>query len=171
MQQVFIGAALLITTTSLFLLIGALFPQITGKTREVIENSQGRTFLTGVVNLLFLVMLVFVSQLFFQGSGSPRMPIIFIPVFVIFAVTLIGTLVGMTSITHLIGERILPEQTQPKRNINSAIILILALLTPVIGWYLFLPYTVILGFGGIVTSIYREWRQKRNSGDSNETEE
>lgn len=169
MQQVFLGAALLITTTSLFLLIGVLFPQITGKTREVIEKSQGRTFLTGVVNLLFLVAILFISIFLVERVGL--LPVFSIPGLAAVAAFAIGTLVGLTSITHLIGERLLPEHKQPQRNIRAAIILILALLTPVIGWYLFFPYTAILGLGGVVTATYREWRMKRKSGDAEEAGE
>ena len=166
MQQVFLGAALLLTTTSLFLLAGALFPKITGNSREVIENSQGRTFWIGVVNLLFLAAILLISIFLVERVGL--LPVFSIPGLAAVAAFAIWALVGLTSITHLIGERILPEHAQPKRNIWAAIILILALLTPFIGWYLFFPYTVILGLGGVVTTVYREWRLKRKSEEGEE---
>jgi MFS family permease len=169
MQQVFLGALLLISTPSLFLLIGALFPQLTDKTREVIEKSQGRTFLIGFVNLLFLAAILFISIFLVERVSLP--PIFSILGLAAVAAFAIGTLVGLTSITHLIGERILPEHTQPQRNIRAAIILILALLTPIIGWYLFFPYTAILGFGGLVAAMFQKWRQHKNSGESKEAKE
>ena len=64
MQQVLgvlaFGLVLLIPLTSLILLIDALFPQTTNRAKIVIENSQGRTFLIGIVNLLFLTAIIFV---------------------------------------------------------------------------------------------------------------
>lgn len=169
MQQVLIGVLLLISTTSLFLLIGALFPQITEKTREVIEKSQGRTFLIGIVNLLFLAAVLFISIFLVQQVGLPQ--IFFIPGLASAATFIIGSLVGLNSITHMIGKRILPEHAQPQRNIRAAIVLILALLTPFIGWYLFFPYTAVLGFGGFVTAMFQKWRQHRDSKKTEAGEE
>lgn len=161
MQQVLIGVLLLISTVSLFLLIWALFPQITEKTREVIEKSQGRTFLIGIVNLLFLAALFFISIFLVQQVGLPQ--IFLLPGIAALAAFAVGALAGLTSIIHMIGKRILPEHAQPQRNIRAAIVLILALLTPFIGWYLFFPYTAILGFGGFVTAMFQKWRQHRES--------
>lgn len=163
------GLIILIPVTSLMLLTSALFPQTTDKAKSVIENSQGRTFLIGVVNLLFLAAIMFVFIFLVQEVRFP--PIFFIPAVAALAAFATGAFVGITSITHLVGERILSNHAQPQRNIRAAIVLILALLTPIIGWYIFFPYIVILGFGGFVAATIQKRRANRKASTTNENNE
>ncbi|MCH7662802.1 MAG: hypothetical protein IH859_02910 [Chloroflexi bacterium] len=164
-----IGLLILIPLTSLLLLVSALFPHITNKAKDVIENSQGRTFLVGVVNLLFLAAILIISIFLVENVGLP--PIFFIPALAAVFAFAAGTLVGITSVTHVIGERILPEHTQPQRNIRAAVVLVLALLTPFIGWYIFFPYIAILGFGGFVAATIQKRRANRTSRTPKENDE
>lgn len=163
------GLIILIPVTSLMLLASALFPRINDKAKGAIESSQGRTFLIGVVNLLFLAAIAFVFIFLVQEVRFPS--IFFIPAVAALAAFATGAFIGITSLTHLVGERIFSNHGQPQQNIRAAIVLVLALLTPIIGWYIFLPYVAILGFGGFVAATIQKRRANRKARAPNENDE
>ena len=159
MQQIILivvtGVALSIPTTALLLLIETLFPQIIKKSRGVIEESQGRTFLIGLVNTLFIAALIFLSVFLSQNVWQ-----IFILLGIVSLSTFaIGVMVGFASIAQHIGSRLFLDHSRASKNIRGSLILFLSFLTPVIGWYLFFPYVAILGFGGVVTAWFRKLRR------------
>ncbi|MGH2620817.1 MAG: hypothetical protein ACRDHG_09660, partial [Anaerolineales bacterium] len=81
-------------------------------------------------------------------------------VFQLLALILLGLLVialafGLAGMSVLIGERLLPDASPTRQTAWGAATLVLASLTPFLGWFGLFPYLAIRGLGGFLIGLFR----------------
>ena len=162
MQQP-LGLALLfiligITLVAFFQVLGLLFTRSVEASRDAIERMPGRSFLLGLVNSLFLSVLVMV---FAALAGSTRVQILVFPGLLAGLGLAIGLAFGWTAVVQTLGERLLPERKAHVQNFWGGAILILACLTPYIGWFGLTLYVSLLGIGGFLIGLLQRMRRAR----------
>lgn len=156
------GAIVVLTSiNAMFLTLGALFSNPVERTRAVMDDPEGRTFLLGVVNTLFFVAVII--GLFALGSAIGE-PLAFLPMFIGLVVLgwfVIGTSFGLTSLVGVLGERLYSERSHLQKVFLGGSTLILAILVPYVGWYLLAPYILIQSFGAFMSGYFRQRRSNK----------
>lgn len=138
-----------------FTVMNVLFPKRVAKTQAVLQGTTVRSFWIGFVNILFLLP---VSMLLFSLADITTGPlkwIITVP-----ALFLLGVLLGLASfglltLVNMTGERLMPDQSLLKRTFWGTLLLSLACGLPFVGWFLLLPYALILGAGSVILSFFQ----------------
>jgi len=144
-----------IAMISLLAVIKLMFPQPAARTSAIIESSMGRSFLLGLVNFLFAGALVFVFVRLAQDARGPLAAILFLlAVTILLFLTVIAAL-GLTGLTSLVGERMGEGATPFRMHLRGSLLVLLAGLTPYIGWFAFSPLAVITGFGAALQAVLR----------------
>ncbi len=152
------GAALI----ALFLCLDIFFPQRIARTLQVAETSQGRSFLLGLVNFLFFGAIAVALIALGENYG---IRFIAIPAVVIAIILAAGLTLGLAAVAQLVGGRLFPERTHLQRNAWGGGVLILACLTPYVGWFGLFPFAALLGLGALIGG----WRHSTKQ-DQLETE-
>lgn len=147
-----VGPVVLITLAAtclvaLFLALGAFFPRRLERTRREADRSPGRSFLIGLVNALFLTALMFALQ--GRGPGVLGGALTVLAV-VLAAIGVVALTFGLAAMAQLAGERLFPKASPIPRAIGGSAVLILASLTPYLGWFGFFPYSALRGLGAFL---------------------
>ncbi len=155
-----------ITLIALLVTVSLLLPASVESARKKIESNLLRSFLIGLVNLIFylalLTLLGYIISLFGQPYGNTTMidtsqiigPGIFIVLGILISLTVIlFALRGLSALTSLLGERIGKAKNPFVSDLHGGLLLVLACLTPYIGWYIFTPFVLCLGLGASVLAI------------------
>ena len=137
---------LAVTLVALFLVMGALFPRQIAAVKSIGSSMPGRSFLLGLINVLFLSVIAAALS----GGGDLGQLIALL----LFAVLVIGLAFGLAGMAPLIGERLLPESSGIRPVVWGAAIIIVASLTPFIGWFLLFPYLSFRGLGAFILSLF-----------------
>ncbi len=150
---IFLIPAATIALIALLVTIPYLWPQRATQASQRLEKSPRRSFIIGFVNLLFFgILAAFLSQ---QGDFGGLLALLIL-------LALMGVAVlGMGGFLLLLTTRIYPqaENTLPAR-LKTAVFLILALLAPILGWFIFTPLLLVLGLGAGIMALFR--RQQTN---------
>ncbi|KAA3647875.1 MAG: hypothetical protein DWQ07_02495 [Chloroflexi bacterium] len=144
------------TLIALFLVIGALFPNFTDNMREAVENSQGRTFILGLVNFFFFGV---ISVVFIAIAENSGFQILAVPGVLALVFLTVSALFGLTGIVQLLGERLFPDHNKLRRNIYGSAVLILGSLTPYVGWFGLALYLTVLAFGAFLLGLFNRLRK------------
>lgn len=138
---------------ALLTLLTVLFPRLVRGVQRAAAATPGRSFLLGVVNLLFLGVLTMVFSAAGERGGAGRAvsQILAIPPAVALGS---GLLLGLSGMSVLIGDRIASHRGPIARAVLGSACMLLASLTPFFGWLLFFPYVALLGLGGVVISLF-----------------
>ena len=83
---------------------------------------------------------------------------------ILMAALVIAMVFGLTAMAVLVSERLLPEAQGWRQLAGGGGMLVLASLTPYVGWFLLFPYIAFRGLGGFIQSLARSWRERRESG-------
>ena len=146
--SVIIGFALSMAATAL--LASALFPRWVARSGERVRRKPIRTFLIGLVLGGICVLLGGATS---SGGG----PLGFIGAILI-AGTLGFALCGSAGVAMAIGEG-LPSPADVERPwkalIRGWVVLSLASLLPVFGWFFVLPIALLMGFGAALVSLFQ----------------
>lgn len=135
-----------ITLVALFVVMGVIFPRQIEVVRANSSAMPGRSFLLGLVNVAFLVIIA--AALSGGGEFLQIIALIF------FALLLIGVAFGLAGMAVVIGERMLPETSATRQTGWGATAMVVASLTPFIGWFLLLPYLSFRGLGALVLGLF-----------------
>jgi hypothetical protein len=130
-----------------------LFPRIVPAAQRAAAAMPGRSLLLGVVNLLFFTALVVVFAAAGQravADGGLLEALALAPALILAS----GLTVGLAAMSTLIGDRLVPQRGPISRVVVGAAALVLAGLTPFLGWFLFFPYTALVGLGGVVIGLF-----------------
>lgn len=141
----------LITLIASFVFTRGLFPRKVDLIQENLENHWKRSFWIGLVNTVFITILVLGL-----GSLGNNFRVFYLPAFAIYAVFLIGLLFGLTAFIQLLGGRLFPERTPVQRDIRAGVVVLLTGLLPAVGWFLLFPYVIFLSIGAVVLTLFRE---------------
>ncbi len=138
---------------SLLSLLGVLFPSVVRRAQGAAGAMPGRSLVLGAVNLLFLTALVLVLSAAGNRGGGGRglLGVLAIPP----GLALVsGLLLGLACMSALAGARLVPQRSPVAQTVIGAAALVLASLTPFIGWFVFFPYIALVGFGGLVIGLF-----------------
>jgi hypothetical protein len=138
---------------SLLTLLTVLFPRVVRAALRAAAVTPGRSFLLGLVNLLFLGVLTVVFSAAGEGGGAGRgiLQILAIPPAVALSS---GLLLGLAAVSVLIGDRIASQRGPIAQAVLGSACVLLASATPFLGWLLFFPYVALLGLGALVIGLF-----------------
>ena len=138
---------------ALLLVVEALFPDLVAQARQFADQSGGRALAVGAVNALFLVLVVVVLFAWSESAGSDLLGLLGVLVAVVLG---LGVVFGLAGMAQLVGDRLLPEGSPLRRSLLGALVLVLACLTPLVGWLGLFPYVALRGLGGLVVALARK---------------
>lgn len=143
------------STIAMLTLLIFLIPKRVQRTRHVIQNSPGRSFIIGFVNTIFFLL---IATIFAQGGdGGGLLALIIVLALLSFSA------VGLASLTLLLRDRIYPEAIKSsglKSTLKSALLVVLAGMLPLLGWFVLAPIVLIAALGAsIVVLVRRDGRQ------------
>lgn len=145
---------LTLTLVALFTVMGVLFPRQISGVRSTAAAMPGRSTLLGFVNVLFLLIIAAALSAIGEGGGGGGL---FQVLALILFVLLIAALAfGLAGMAPLIGERLLPEANATRQSTWGGAAMVVASLTPFVGWFLLFPYLSFRGLGAFVISLFTE---------------
>jgi hypothetical protein len=132
---------------ALFAVMGVLFTRTLERTRAAVEELPARSFLIGLVNVLFLLAIILGLGALRNSMGPSYLDLL---VVLILALLAVGIAVGLAALVQVVGERLLPDRSSLAQRIWGAVALVLACLTPYVGWFGLLPYLALTGLGAFI---------------------
>lgn len=141
-----------------FLSLGALFPSVVDRTRQVADDSPGQAFLLGLVNILFLGGAGLGLSALAEGVGFGLLQI---PAVLILTVLVIMLTLGLLGMVSLVGERLFPERSRVRQILGGSVVAILGSLAPIIGWFGLFVYLAAAGLGAFLLG----WARRPRLGD------
>lgn len=154
-----ITLAIIILTVNLlpfFIVFQALFPARLAKTIEIANRSPGRSFLVGLINFVFLfVMVIALFFLLERAGGGIWQAVLILPTLAVLTVSGIFLSVGLAAVSALVGERLAAPQSAWKHIFWGALLLGLGSSVPFVGWFLLLPYAAWVGMGAFLISFFQ----------------
>ena len=149
------GATLiaLLGTVDLFL------PKPVHRARQKLETSPVRSFLVGLINLLFWFVILVFWFVWTQYKGGPE-AMGFVIGTALAILLLIGVIVpgvpGLAALAQLTGFRFNGSASPLGQDLRGGFLLVLACLTPYIGWFIFTPTLLSTAIGaGLLTFFQR----------------
>lgn len=142
-----------------FIVFGAFFPARAAKTIEVAARLPGRSFVIGMVNFIFFLVLALALFSLSERVDDLLKVILMLPALAIAVILSIMLSFGLGSLAALVGERIAPTQPTWLRTLWGTLLLGLGSSVPFLGWFLLLPYAAWIGMGAFIIGFF----QKTNS--------
>lgn len=162
--QLFLASIIvLVTGTAVFLTLIGFFPHVAAQSQAVIERSPGRALLVGLVNLFFFGTLI----LTLLALGENAAPIFTIPALILLFLLLAATMLGLLGLILLLGQRLWPEKQPVKRHTYASILLLLASLSPFLGWFVLMPLLLVVALGSCVMLMVGHLQRGQNSPAEN----
>jgi hypothetical protein len=134
-----------------FAVLNVLFGGIVEKAAMAAEDTPGRAFMVGVVNIIFLgiISMGFIALSRAVGADFLQIPSLVVGVFLV--VCLVFGLAGMAK---LVGARLASESGENFRIALGGLALTFACATPYVGWFGLLPYLMLRGVGGLILGVF-----------------
>ncbi len=139
------------TLVGLFVVMNALFTSLIARTCQTAETQAARSFLVGLVNLVFVGALISAVIALADGTGLDFLVVVAI---LLAAVLAIATAFGLAAMVQVIGARLVPGGQGLRPGIWGTIALTLGCLTPYLGWFGLLPYVALRGLGAFVMVLF-----------------
>jgi len=157
------GAGLVV----LLALVEELFPGFVGRSASLAEEQHGRAVLLGFLNSLLLLVLASVLMIIGERIFSPLFALMAGAIAILLT---IGFLFGLSAMGSLIGRIIKPSTEGWSQLLWGNGAMLLACLGPYLGWFLFLPYVLFRGLGGVVMAQSAKRRERRALKEAEEEE-
>jgi hypothetical protein len=151
-----------LTLVALFSVVSILFSRLVSDGKKVAERMPGRSLVLGLVNLSFLSAVFLVS---YALGDNLNAPVLYVPGILALASAAVGAVFGLTSVVELIGEQFSAERSRTQRALRGGALLILACLCPFIGWFVLLPYVVMVGFGASIIGFLQRFQKSTSRVD------
>jgi len=156
--KLFLGTALvLVTGTAVLLVLSGFFPRFTAQAHVVLEQSPGRAFVVGLVNLFFLSIIILILFALAQNVTQ----LFAVPTLILLGALVAAMLLGLTGLALLLGQRLWPDKPPVSRHSYAAFLLLLASLAPLVGWFVLLPILLIVALGACVMVLIGRLQQGR----------
>ena len=139
------------TLVGLFVVMNALFTSWIARTCQTAETQAARSFLVGLVNLVFVGALISALIALADGTGLDFLIVVAVLLAVVLA---IATAFGLAAMVQVIGARLVPGGQGLRPGIWGTIALLLGCLTPYVGWFGLLPYVALRGLGAFVLVLF-----------------
>jgi len=138
-----------------FAVLGVLFPKRVIKTQNILQQTTSRSFWIGFINLLFLLPISILLFSIGERVSSGLKVIVTFPALIILAILIGLASFGLLGLVNRVGEKLMPDQPILKRTFLGTLLLSLACALPFVGWFLLLPYVLILGVGAVILSFFQ----------------
>ncbi len=142
-----------------FIVLVTLFPARAARTLEAANHMPGRSFVIGLVNFLFLLLISLALFSLAERAHDLLKVILLFPALIFTVLLAVALSFGLGSMAALVGERLAPAQAAWKRTFWGALLLGLGGSVPLLGWFLLLPYAAWVGMGAFIIGFF----QKTNS--------
>ena len=139
-----------------FTVMNVLFPKRVAKTQVILQTTTSRSFWIGFVNILFLLPISMLLFSLADITSGPLKWIITLPALILLALLLGFSSFGLLTMVNMTGERLMPDGSLLKRTFWGTLLLSLACALPFVGWFLLLPYILILGAGSVILSFFQK---------------
>jgi hypothetical protein len=153
-----LGMIVFFCVLAMFIVMQALFKTWIDDSRQRAREAAGRSLAIGFVNALLLTAL---SLGFWVLGENTAFPVFSVMGLLLMAALIIAGVFGLTAMAVLVSERILPESRGWRQLAGGGGLLVLACLTPYVGWFGLLPYVLFRGLGGFIQSLAEAWRGRR----------
>jgi hypothetical protein len=139
----------LLGTVDLFL------PKPVTRARQKLEASPGRSFLVGIINVVFWCVVLVLWFEWTQYNGGPDIMAYLIGSALV-VLLLIGIIIpgvpGLVALAGLTGARWNASASPLGQDLRGGLLLVLACLTPYVGWFIFTPALLSTAIGaGLLT--------------------
>jgi hypothetical protein len=143
----------MLSTIDLFL------PKPVTRARQKLETAPVRSFLVGLINLIFWFVLLVIWFEWTQYNGGPEMmPYLIgttLGILLIVGLVIPG-IPGLVALAGLTGGRWNTSASPIGQDLRGGLLLVLACLTPYVGWFIFTPALLSTAIGaGLLTFFQR----------------
>jgi hypothetical protein len=142
----FVGAMLV----ALFVVMGVLFRASVERTHELAETQARRSLLVGLVNVVCVTALTLALAMIGRNADLGLLAVLNI---LLLAAAAIAVAFGLAGMARLVGAHLVPTASQTRQAVWGGVALVLACVTPYIGWFALFPYVVMRGLGGFVLAL------------------
>ncbi len=139
---------------AIFIIVNLSLPAPIERARAALESGLGRSLLLGLVNSLFAGLLIVLFSLPVKGGGVIAGVFAFLIGLILLFVAAL-TLVGLAAAVSMLADRIGGTDATISKQIRGGILLILAGLTPYLGWFAFTPLVLWTAFGASLQALFR----------------
>jgi len=139
-----------------FIVLSLLFPARLAKTQANVDRMPGRTFVIGMVNFLFLLLIALVFFSLGDKVGGPLKAVLMLPALVIIAALFVAVSFGLGGVANSLGERLAPDQSKWRQVLWGTLLLGLGCSVPIVGWFLLFPYAGWVGTGAFIISFFQK---------------
>jgi hypothetical protein len=152
------GAALI----AMLAVLGLLFPSVVGKSILKIEQSLGKAFLIGLVNALSCLGInaLFLAWWQYSKPATAFWVIIWAVLMLLYLALLLPGLPALSALAQFVGSRMDASKTPLQCTLQGGFLLVLACLTPYIGWFLFTPMVLCIAIGSGLMTIFQRKQVK-----------
>lgn len=148
-----------VTTASLLAILVFAMPGFMGRLRNTLENLPGRAFAVGLVNFIFFTLIAAIASQIGDSIGDFVGGLFNLSALCILWVLLLLMSVGMAGfLSRLIHGKTPPTVNQTWR---MGFLLVLAMLTPVIGWFIIGPIIFVTGMGAVILTLVLQLRSSQ----------
>ena len=159
-----------ITSIALLVLLNLLLPARVERVRERLEGHYLRSFVIGLIGLslsfAILLLLAYIINLPVFNTMArenvsyimalhTRVQVLVSLLLFLITLTLISlSAMGMAAVTNSLGRRIGNSRPFTNPNLVGATLVVFSGLTPILGWFVFAPAALCIGFGATVQTIF-----------------
>ena len=149
-----------VTLIALLATVDLFLPEPVARARQKLEAAPMRSFLVGFINLLFWCVILILWFIWTQYKGGPDVQIYVIGTALAFLL-LIGIIIpgipGVVAMVGLTGNRWNPSASPLGQDLRGGLLVLLACLTPYVGWFIFTPTLLCTAIGaGLLTFFQRK---------------
>lgn len=153
-------AGILISFPCMWLVCRALWPEVVRHSVNAASKSLFKSFWLGLI-LTALAVAIVVALGKLPGSAGQILGV------VSFSILFLIAQIGVASLATLVGQR-LPspaDESRPwKSTQRGGTVLVISFLFPLVGWFLLLPGSIVVGLGTVVRGAIRCSRAARRNG-------
>lgn len=135
------------TLVALFAVMGVLFRTWVERIHELAETQARRSLLVGLVNIVTLTALTLALGRIGENADLGIVSVINI---LLLAAAALAVVFGLAGMVRLVGAQLIPTASQTRQAVWGGVALVLACLTPYVGWFLLFPYMAMRGLGAVV---------------------
>ena len=144
-----------ITLIALLGTVNLFLPKPVSRARQKLELNPVRSFLVGLINILFWFVILAFWFVWTQYKGGPD-AMVYVIGTALAILLLIGLIVpgipGLAALAQLTGFRFGGSVSPLGQDLRGGLLLLMACLTPYIGWFIFTPALLSIAIGaGLLT--------------------
>ena len=147
-----------ITMIAMLIAIDLLLPLRVELNRKRLETGLGRSFLLGLINLIFWLVLgaIFLSVArHTRGWIASPLNVLGGLFLIVLLLLLVFSLPALAAVARHLGSRMGTAKSAFQTVLQGGILLVLSGMTPYIGWFIFTPVIVCTAVGATILSLFQ----------------